>query len=78
MSKLMYHAFQFTDNKDEEIELIRDDSRFSVELGSYFLQDVDEAMDYLDKCDQYQAQVTDILGYSHLKTNILNMETWKT
>ena len=78
MLNLIYHAFQFTDNKDEEIELIRDDSRFSVELGSYFLQDVDVAMDYLDKCNQYQAQVTDILGSSHLKTNILNMETWKT
>ena len=72
-------TFEFIDNKDEEIEHdwleLRDDSHFSVELDSYFLQDVDEAMDDFDKSDQYQTNVTDILGSSHIKTNILNVDT---
>ena len=72
-------TFEFTDNMDEEIKHdwleLREDSHFSVELDSYFLQDVDEAIDDFDKSDQYQTNVTDILGSSHIKTNMLNVDT---
>ena len=71
-------TFEACDSDDNEVQHdwleVRDDSHFSVELDSGYLQDVDTAMEDLDRSEQCHTEVTDMLGSNYIKSTLLNRE----